>query len=271
MKIEDVLIKLEENRKKAEKERMEALAAARDAKDLKERMSRESASLDKKRAKILDDAKMEALRIIEDAKEEARDVIKTIRELKSSASKDSLKEAEKQRERLSEKGKSFAQKEKIVRKSAPLKDVKAGEEVYLLNFRQNAICLTPPDASGNLTVQAGIMKIRVNVSDLALAEGKQKEKERSFASFKRQVHTEGSSLEVDVRGMTLLDAIEKVDKFIDNAVINGLKTVTIIHGKGTGVLRQGIQDYLRKRHGVSEYRNGTYGEGEHGVTVVTLS
>ena len=105
------------------------------------------------------------------------------------------------------------------------------------------------------------------------AQEKKKEKNvKSTAVFKR-VQTSsggGSHLEVDVRGMYLLDAIEKVDKFIDDSVLSGLKTVTIIHGKGTGALRQGIQDYLKKRRGIEGYRNGNFGEGELGVTVVTL-
>ncbi|MBP3337482.1 MAG: endonuclease MutS2 [Clostridia bacterium] len=273
VKIEDVLIKLEENRKKAERERMEAQTAARDVKDLKEKMSRESRELDKKRAKLLEDAKMEALRILEDAKDEAASVIKEIRILKSNMAKESLKEAENARNRLSEKGKKLGQGASVARKSSPLKNVKPGDEVYLLNFGQSATVLTAPDSSGNVMVQAGIVKIKANLSDMQAQEKKKENPVKSTAAFKRAQKSSsgGSHLEVDVRGMYLNDAIDKVDKFIDDSVLSGLKTVTIIHGKGTGVLRQGIQDYLRRRRGVSEYRNGNFGEGEMGVTVVTLA
>ncbi len=272
VRLEDVLIKLEENRKKAEKERYEAQTAARDVKDLKEKMSRESREFDKKRARLLEDAKMEALRILEDAKEEASGVIKEIRVLKSNMAKESLAEAEKARDRLNQKSKKLGKTEQVKRQSKPLKTVKPGDEVYLLNFGQNATVLTAPDSSGNVMVQAGIVKIKANLRDLQAQETKKEQKVKSTAAFKRAQGSNNSShLEVDVRGMTLMEAIDKVDKFIDDSVLSGLKTITVIHGKGTGVLRQGIQDYLRKRHGVSEYRNGTYGEGEHGVTVVTLS
>ena len=250
---------------------MEAQTAARDVKDLKEKMKRESHELDKKRIKLLEDAKIEAMRIIEDAKEEAQGVIKEIRVLKDNMSKEALKNAEKARDRLNEKNKKLGKTEQIKRKSAPPKSVKPGQEVYLLKFGQNATVLTTPDSSGNVTVQAGIVKIKAHLSDLQIAEEKKEQKMKSTAAFKRApVSGNGSHLEVDVRGMMLEEAIDKVDKFIDDSVLSGLKTVTVIHGKGTGVLRQGIQEYLRRRTGIAEYRNGTFGEGEHGVTVVTL-
>lgn len=271
VKLEDVLIKLEDNRKKAEKELSEAQTAARDVKSLKEKISRNSLELDKKRAKILEEARIEALRILDDAKDEANSMIKEIRTLHTSMAKDALKNAESAREKLNEKSKSLQKKERVKQNAPKLKSVKAGDEVYLLNFGQNATVLSAPDSSGNVTVQAGIVKIKAHISDLRMAESEKKEKQKTTVAFKRKNEASGSHLEVDVRGMTLLEAIDRVDKFIDDSVLLGLKTVTIIHGKGTGVLRQGIQDYLRKRRGVSEYRNGTYGEGEHGVTVVTLN
>lgn len=271
IKLEDVLARLEENRRRTETERKEAKEAARDVKDLKEKMSRKSTEFDIKRAKMLEEAKLEALRIIEDAKDEASKIIKEIRQFKTNATKDSLRSAEKARGKLSEKSKKIVSEVEPKREGGGLKSVKVGDEVYLLKFGQNATVLSLPDSSGMVTVQAGIVKIKASLSDLARVKEKDDKKEKSVSSFKRGKDSEGSHLELDVRGETLLDAIEKVDKFIDNSMLSSIKTVTIIHGKGTGVLRQGIQDYLRKRHGVESFRNGGYGEGEHGVTVVTLS
>ena len=116
------------------------------------------------------------------------------------------------------------------------------------------------------------MKIKTNLSDLTRADNSKEEKKKQkmvTTAFKTDKKTT-ASLETDVRGMTLDEAILVVDKFIDDSYISGLHEVTIIHGKGTGVLRAGISDFLRKHPTVKTYRAGRFGEGEMGVTVVTL-
>ena len=150
---------------------------------------------------------------------------------------------------------------------APPKDLKPGETVELLALGTKGTIINPPDGKGEALVQAGIMKLKVHVSQMRRApEEKKKPKPASTV----QLAGRPASMECDVRGMTLSEAITAVDLFLDGCVMQSLKSVQIIHGKGTGTLRSGIQQHLKKHPSVAEFRLGKYGEGEDGVTVVTL-
>ncbi len=274
IKLEDVISSLEESRKKAESDSKSAKNAFRDAKIYKENIRRELDDLEKKKAKIMQDARAEALAIIESAKSQSQEVLKEVREIKASSSYNELvKKAQKAKDALkgeSDKILSGANNETVKRK--PLKNVKLGETVHVVSLNADAQVLSEPDKKGNLTVQAGIMKIKTNLADLTRTESTKEEKKKSkaiSAAFKIDKKTT-AALETDVRGMTLDEAILVVDKFIDDAYLTGLSEVTVIHGKGTGVLRSGIAEFLRKHPTVKSYRAGRFGEGEMGVTVVTL-
>ena len=152
-----------------------------------------------------------------------------------------------------------------------LKNVKQGEEVYLPSLNQKVIVISKPDKKGEVQVQAGIMKINVKLDDLR--KSRVTEEDRKKAKIKKRelkLNLSNVSSSVDLRGMDSEEAIFTVDKYLDEAYLGGLKETTIIHGKGTGVLRKTITDML-KRHGhVKTYRLGNYGEGGSGVTVVEL-
>ena len=274
IKLEDVISSLEESRKKAEQDKKSAQSAFRDAKIYKTNIRREMEDLEKKKAKIMQDARAEALSIIENAKKQSQEVLKEVREIKASSSYNELvKKAEKVKNVLkdeSDKILSGVGKEQIKRK--PLKNVKLGETVHVVSLNADAQVITEPDKKGALTVQAGIMKIKTNLNDLTRAESAKEEKKKSKAistAFKIDKKST-ATLETDVRGMTLDEALLVVDKFIDDAYLTGLHEVTVIHGKGTGVLRAGIAEFLRKHPTVKSYRAGRFGEGEMGVTVITL-
>ena len=130
-----------------------------------------------------------------------------------------------------------------------------------------------PDKKGNVTVQMGILKTKLNISQLKLIENKsqvgQKNNMTSQTKFRKTVAA-GFKPELDVRGMIGEDAVFMVDKYLDDAHIAGIKVVTIIHGKGTGALRQAIWSALKKDNRVSSYRAGQYGEGDYGVTVIEM-
>ena len=222
----------------------------------------------------MQDARAEALAIIESAKKQSQEVLKEVREIKASESYNELvKKAQKAKDALkgeSDKILAGANNETVKRK--PLKDVKLGETVHVVSLNADAQVLTEPDKKGNLTVQAGIMKIKTNLSDLTRTDAAKEEKKKSKAistAFKIDKKTT-AALETDVRGMTLDEALLVVDKFIDDSYLTGLSEVTVIHGKGTGVLRSGISEFLRKHPTVKSYRAGRFGEGEMGVTVITL-
>ncbi len=274
LRLEDVISSLEESRRKAEMDSKSAENAFRDAKIYKTNIRREMEDLEKKKAKLMQDARAEALAIIENAKKQSQEVLKKVREIKASESYNELvKKAEKAKNALkdeSDKILSGVGREQIKRK--PLKNVKLGETVHVVSLNADAQVLTLPDKKGALTVQAGIMKIKTNLNDLTRADAAKEEKKKSKAvstAFKIDKNTT-AALKTDVRGMTLDEALLVVDKFIDDAYLTGLHEVTVIHGKGTGVLRAGISEFLRKHPTVKSYRAGRFGEGEMGVTVVTL-
>ena len=157
----------------------------------------------------------------------------------------------------------------------PPREIRRGDVVLLPGIRKEGTVLTNPDQNGYVTVQAGIMKTKVRVSELQLSDQKDKKvtaNSRTVSSIRANVGrgTRDVRTEVDVRGKTVDEALMDVDQFIDNAVLLGLKIVTIIHGKGTGALRTAIHQHLRSHRNVRTFRLGVYGEGESGVTIVEL-
>jgi len=274
IKLEDVIANLEDAKKRAEEDRLLAQNASRDARIFKENMRREMDKLEEKKAKLMQEARAEAMSIVESAKKQSQEVLKELREIKSSAAyREAMEKTEKAREALR------AESDKITKGAASqkpkvrtLKSVKLGQNVHIVSLDTDASVLTLPDKKGTLFVQAGIMKIKTNLNDLTSAGAEKAEKMKSktvAATFKASKQV-SASMEKDVRGMTLDEAILVVDKFIDDCYLSSLHEVTIIHGKGTGVLRAGIGEFLRKHPSVESYRAGRYGEGEMGVTVVTL-
>ena len=150
--------------------------------------------------------------------------------------------------------------------------LKVGDEVLIYDIDKNATVLAPPNKDGLVLVQAGIIKTRVDIKNLRLLKSQIKPKADRFSSTRRvpsrmDVRPE---TEIDVRGETGFDAVQIVDKAIDNAMLSGVGKLTIIHGKGTGVLRREINKYLRTNKHVKSQRLGTFGEGEDGVTIVEL-
>lgn len=275
IKLEDVIAGLEENRKKAEEDRLLAENASRDARILKENMRRELDKLEEKKAKLMQQARSEAMAIVESAKKQSQEALRELREIKSSAAyREAMEKAEKAKEALRHEADKIAQgagKDKP--KVKTLKKVKPGQMVHIVSLDTEASVLTLPDKKGTLFVQAGIMKIKTNLNDLTIGReqtGKAETRGKTIsAAFKASKQTD-ASMEKDVRGLTLDEAVREIDKFIDDCYLSSLHEVTIIHGKGTGVLRAGIGDFLKRHPCVESYRLGRYGEGETGVTVVTL-
>ena len=150
----------------------------------------------------------------------------------------------------------------------PPKTVKPGQSVEIVHLGTKGTVLSAPDRNGEVQIQAGIIKMKAHLSQLKLTEAEKPQKSRvinNVSAAKPSV-----PMDVDVRGMTLDEAIGAVDIYLADATLAGLNEVSIIHGKGTGVLRTGIQRHLRSHMSVKKYRDGMYGEGEQGVTVVTL-
>lgn len=147
--------------------------------------------------------------------------------------------------------------------------VKAGDRVKILTLGTEGVVLGPPDDKGEVRLQTGMMKFTAQLSQLRMLKAAPA-KEKTTVKAKTGMLNRTVSSECDVRGMNLEEALDVVSRYLDEAVLAGLNEVYVIHGKGTGILRSGIQQDLRKNRHVKSFRRGMYGEGEDGVTVVQL-
>lgn len=245
-----------------------------EAKKLKDKYQEKLYKLENIRENAMYEAQREAKRLIRDAKEESDMILKNMRELeKLGYSSEARQMLEEERMKIKNKLESL---DKHVEKSnddlgEKLKTVKEGQEVYLPSFGQKVIVISKPDNKGEVQVQAGIMKINVKVDDLRKSKITEEEKKKAKINRREvKLNLRNVSTSVDLRGMDAEEAIYNVDKYLDDAYLGGLKEITIIHGKGTGVLRNTITDMLKRHSHVKAYRLGNYGEGGSGVTVAEL-
>ena len=228
---------------------------------------------DKKR-KILDAARQEAQSIIEQAREETSDLLKQVQKMAQSVqSRDDVKEMERLRSKLTEKGKKTYGALTMNTPShggAPADQVKPGVTVKILSFDEEGTVLAPPDKNGDFMAQMGIMKIKVNLNDALIVKQESKingQKVSTISSPKRSANTK---TELDLRGQRVEEGLSMLDRFIDDAVMSSLEQISIIHGKGTGAMRQAVQDFLKHNPYVKSTRLGEYGEGDSGITIAKL-
>lgn len=281
VKMEDILVDLEQNKRIAEIESERAKTYREESERLREEIQKERKKLDKAKKKIMERAELKAKALLQETEEEANRVLKEVRAAARNAqviiNEQSLQAAKQNLNETIQKQTKRANKVTNKKKGPSLTHVEIGEEVYVLSFMQNGIVTKLPDKNGIVEVQMGIMPIKVKLSDLqhsdknseSVETTKQKPQKKSQISYSIQ-KTQRISTELDIRGLMVDEAWSIVDKYLDDAYLAGLNQVTIIHGKGTGALRTGIMDYLRKHPHVQSYRAGTFGEGEMGVTIVTI-
>jgi DNA mismatch repair protein MutS2 len=245
-----------------------------EAKKLKDKYQEKLYKLENIRENAMYEAQREAKKLIRDAKEESDVILKNMREIEKlgypSEARQMLEE-----ERMKIKNKLESLDKHTVKSNddlgEKLKTVKEGQEVYLPSLSQKVIVISKPDSKGEVQVQAGIMKIYVKVDDLRLAKITEEEKKKAKINRREvKLNLRSVSTSVDLRGMDAEEAIYTVDKYLDDAYLGGLKEITIIHGKGTGVLRNTITDMLKRHSHVKTYRLGNYGEGGSGVTIAEL-
>ncbi|EPY2275022.1 endonuclease MutS2 [Clostridium sporogenes] len=274
IKFEELIQNLQEKSIKAQEDARlaENLKLERDKE--KKKYEEKLEGLQKVRDNAFIDARREAKNIIREAKEEADKILKDIRQLERMGySSDARRKLEEERKKLKDKLDSIEEKEiKTVHKGEALKNVKEGDEVLLVSINQKVIVLSKPDNKGDVLVQAGIMKITANIKDLRAAKGNNSNGNSSKIKKSKKLNLNLNRVEssVDLRGMDAEEAIYTVDKYLDEAYLGGLGEVTIVHGKGTGVLRKTIMDMLKGHPHVKRHRLGEYGEGGTGVTVVEL-
>jgi len=253
----------------AEEERQMAAEARAEIEKLRTEAERERKKLDADRTKLQTKAREDAKKIVADTKREMEKLIVEIRAIKGIDRSAADRVIQQSRDAMRSAENALAQTEEIGKEDPglPPKTVHPGDTVRVLTLDQKATVLSKPDAKGEVQVQAGIMKLSVKLSDIRL----EKEAEKIVTQAKTGLAADRHiGLEIDIRGMQVDEATIIVDRYLDDAYNAGLSEVNIIHGKGTGALRAGIQDYLRRQPLVKGFRIGAYGEGDAGVTVVTL-
>ena len=272
---EDVIASLEEDRKRIEAEKQEQLRISAEMQAKQAALDLEEKKLKERREKAIADAKEEAREIVREAKDvsdEIRTELNELAKLESLGERNKRYDASRRRlKELEKKTRPTIQREENTKPGDPSK-LKVGDRVKVLTIGQNGEIISLPDDKGELQVQVGIMKVGAHVNDIMLIDQRTPKPKPKSGRHGQIYHRKAQmvSTSIDVRGKVLDDAVMDVEKYIDDAVLGGLPEVTIIHGKGEGILSKGIRAMLRRHKGVKEYRRGGLGEGGDGVTVVKL-
>ena len=268
---EDVLSGAEKQRRAAEETAERVNAEYTEVKKLRMELEKEHNRMQADRAAIREKAREEARAMVNDTRREMEALIGSLRKVPNLDTKaleravQTSRDAMRKHESSLYDGIAPEETEGLVPKTVAL-----GQRVHVVSVNSDANVIKLPDAKGNVQVQAGVMKLFVPLSDLRLPE--KKTKPERVVTRPREIMTDIKTMayEMDLRGYLVDDAILAIDAYIDQCVMNGRKEFNIIHGKGTGALRAGVQKYLRSHPKVKSFRLGNYGEGDAGVTVVTL-
>ena len=274
---EDLLADLEESRVTIERERLEIASYKEEIKSLKEKLQAKNEKIDNAKERILREANEQAREILQEAKNVADETIRIYQKAGPGASlKDLEKTREKLRGEIGKKNDKLALKSKEQKKLGQVKpeQLKIGDSVKILSMGLTGTVSSLPDHRGNLFVQCGIMRSQTNVKDLVFI---QEEAASGTPSFQKS-HTSkvkmsksfSISPEINLLGRTVDEALAELDKYLDDAYLAHLPTVRVVHGKGTGALRNAVQSHLKRVKYVKSFRLGEYGEGDAGVTIVTF-
>lgn len=276
VQFEDLLSDLEHSRITIEKERAEINAYKQEIQQLKDELKTKSDRLDERRDKILRKANEEAAAILKDAKEYADQTIKTMNKHGMT-----VKELEKQRSAIRDKMNKRQEKLSVqaakpkAHKAHDISEFKVGTHVRVLSMNLIGTVTAPPSPKGEITVQMGSLSTKTKINNLEILVGYKDPEEAKKApkgaggSGKIKMSKAASiSHEINLLGLTVDEAVAKLDKYLDDAYISRIPQVRIVHGKGTGALRNGVAAYLRGVPYIKSFRLGEIGEGDTGVTIV---
>ncbi|UKS24666.1 endonuclease MutS2 [Paenibacillus sp. HWE-109] len=269
-RVESMIASLEENRLIAEAERLSAEQLRREAEEMRQALEAQQVKFDEQRDKLLEKAERDAREAVAKARREADEVIADLRRMaqeEAGGVKDHrLVEAKR---RLDQAAPELREKQVRAAKKRPER-IEAGDEVRVVTLGQKGHVVeivSPTEA----TVQLGIMKMKVALSNLEKVGGQaQKKPVHQAATTLKRTRDDNVKMELDMRGLNVEEALIEADRFLDESFLSNFGQVYLIHGKGTGVLRTGMQEYLRRHKHVKSYRMGNYNEGGAGVTVVEL-
>ncbi|MBU8787073.1 MULTISPECIES: endonuclease MutS2 [Bacillus] len=266
--VDTMIASLEDSKKRAETELAETEAIRAEAEALHRDLKKQISEWQEKKDRLYEEAEQKAAEKVKEAMKEAEDIIQSLRMIKDEQKTFKDHELIEAKKRLEEAVPSFEKTKKPVQKKTDKRTLNPGDEVKVLTFGQKGTLLEKTGAD-EWNVQIGILKMKVKEKDLEfLKSAPEPEKQQSIAKVKgKDYHV---SLELDLRGERYENALHRVEKYLDDAVLAGYPRVSIIHGKGTGALRKGVQDLLKNHRSVKNSRFGEAGEGGSGVTIVEL-
>ena len=273
---EDLLTDLESSKRTIEKEREAIETYKREVEALKNQAKQKQAKIEEQRERILKEANEKAGTILREAKELADETIRNFQKFgkEGISAAEMEKERARLRQKLKETSSSGTMTVKKPKKAYKPSDFKLGESVKVLSMNLTGTVSSLPDSRGNLTVQMGILRSQVNISDLEIIEEPAsysvKSMKRTSKGKLKMSKSLSVSPEINLLGKTVDEAVSELDKYLDDAILSHLSTVRVVHGKGTGALRKGIHEFLRRQKHVKSYRLGEFGEGDAGVTIVEL-
>ena len=276
IQFEAVLETIEKDRQLAEEERDEALMLKLALKKQKEELDKELEKLNHKKEKILKKAKDDARDIVDDARESVKSIKEELKELTEIPDRgDRLRRFDQGSKALNKLDGRYRESIEDVENPDPLKseEVSIGDRVKLINLDQNGEVISAPDDKDEVQVLVGRIKMSTPIANLKLiVDGKKKKQFNKGNQYGKIVRAKVNNIksEIDVRGENLDTASVLVDKYLDDAFVAGLEQVTIIHGRGEGILREGLTVMMKKHNHVKKLRKGAYNEGGDGVTIVQL-
>ncbi|MDE7252398.1 MAG: endonuclease MutS2 [Acetatifactor sp.] len=282
---EDVIADLEQSRVTIENERREITEYKERIRTLEGQLRQKNEKIDQAKDRILREANERAREILQEAKEVADETIRDFNKAASSGM--DMKELERKRQQVRDKineknehlslqsQNSKEKGQKNAAKALDPKKLKKGDSVRIISMGLKGTISSLPDAKGNLFVQCGIMRTQANINDIAILQEESitapgYSGKRSTSSGMKMSKSLSVSTEINLLGRTVDEALAELDKYLDDAYLAHLPSVRVVHGKGTGALRQAVHNHLKKLRYVKEYRLGEYGEGDAGVTIVTF-
>lgn len=274
---EDMMADLEHSRLTIEKERDEIAAYKEEIRSLKEKLSAKQEKLETTRANILRDANEKARDILKEAKDVADETIRVFHKAGPGASmKDLERSRQKVRDKMNEKSENLTLHNKNTQNAQAMQKppkLRLGDSVRILSMGLKGTVSSLPDSRGNLFVQCGIMRSQTNINDIVLIDEDtvtSKTLRKTGAGSIKMSKSFSVSTEINLLGKTVDEALNDLDKYLDDAYLAHLPSVRIVHGKGTGALRSAVQNHLKKTKFVDSYRLGEFGEGDAGVTIATF-
>lgn len=271
-RFEDVLKAIEEDRTEIENKRIKINEENEEIERLREKLENKNKKIEEKQEAIINKAKEEAREIVKKAKSESAFIIDELKDISSLSKKEDrrrLQEAKDYLRELEDENRLKIKDNKKRTKEIP-KDIKLGESVRIISIDKFGEVETLPDDKGDLNIQVGIMSVRSNINDIERSESKEEVKVEKKTKSINKAKSKNISSEINLIGRTVDEAILLLDKYLDDAYLARLKEVRIIHGKGTGTLRDAVRKYLQNSKHVIEYREADYTEGGSGATVAVI-